>query len=731
MNLKISSSIWTILFLASGYSLHAQADTSKYKERAAAVDQEVWGWKIPAFNNYKVPAQYANESSVIMARRADIEASSKKRMAPGLHVERSYYYNSTIRELVKINDKVSLDEYSQFSYRQFKKLNRWISATTTTFVGARIIKPDGSIRQVGIDESILVQTAGSGPERKLAISGLQVGDFLDIYVRTEEFSWILREPERLTFEFGDEKPILDYSIHCNIGDKYAVEYRSMNHAPDAQQTTNDDKDLILDMEMKNMAAVPTDLWMTPMRELPAFRINILAGGKDVTGRSRGDVVKDVPLSDIINRVWPALNTAVFDPVQEQVNKVLHNYADHIKKLPPDSLARLIYYAYRFTRYYNEMADENAMEVGQARNRMEVNTVTYLFALRNLLNGYDIKSEFAMLPSRYGPSINDVMTPGDMALVLYVETPQPFFVTCENMFTCPGYIPEYLEGQPYVVFNRSVAHGVPPDLSIMTPVSSAEENLHKEDMHIDIAADMQLLHIKRQTTLTGRMKQDEQLHLLNFEDCYASEQQALHVEKSVMDELKKTRRRNNVSEDYAAALQQARTSLKDRFKEEVASEFIEDPKEMLAWKIDNPGIRDYAADLVYSTEFTMDGLLQHAGNNLLLSVGKAINSPLKMTASQRDRKVDVYMPYARTLDCSISFTIPPGYTVMGVEKLNGKVANDCGSLTTTARIQGNQLIVQYKRIYKHNFEGAAKWPELLAIIDAGNDFSGQKVLLKKS
>jgi hypothetical protein len=68
--------------------------------------------------------------------------------------------------------------------------------------------------------------------------------------------------------------------------------------------------------------------------------------------------------------------------------------------------------------------------------------------------------------------------------------------------------------------------------------------------------------------------------------------------------------------------------------------------------------------------------------------------------------------------------------MGVEKLNGKVANDCGSLTTTARIQGNQLIVQYRRTYKHNFEGAVKWPELLAIIDAGNDFSGQKVLLKK-
>ena len=725
MNARLYTSLWTILILASGYSLHAQADTSKYKERAAAVDQEVWGSKLPAFNNYKVPAQYANESSVIMARRADIEASSRKRLAPGLRIERSFYYNSTIRELVKINDKVSLDEYSQFSYRQFQKLNRWISATTTTFVGARIIKPDGSIRQVGIDESVLLQSPGNGPERKLAIAGLQVGDFLDMYIRTEEFSREIREPERLIFEFGEDHPILDYSIHCNIGDKYSVEYRSMSHAPDAQQTTNDDKDLILDMDMKDLAAVPTGLWMSPMRELPAFRINILAGG-----RGSGGVVKDVPLSDIIRQTAPQLDLVGNLIVSTQMNDLMKKYDSHFKKLPPDSLARLIYYAFRFDLYYNQLTDVTSMEVGEARNHMQMNTIPYLFNLHWMLESYHIKSEFAMVPSRYGPSINDVMIPSDMAMVLLVETDKPYFITCDNMFTCPGQVPEYLEGQPYIVLNRATAHGVPPDLTIKAPISTPEENLHREDLHVDIAADMQLLHIKRQTTLTGRMKEDEQLHLLNFEDCYASEQQALKVEKSVMDELKKARRKNNVSEDYAAALQHARVSLKDRFKEEVTSEFIEDPKEMLAWKIDNPGIRDYAPDFVYSTEFTMDGLLQHAGNNLLLSVGKAINSPLKMTASQRDRKVDIYMPYARTLDCSISFTIPPGYTVMGVEKLDGKVANDCGSLTTTARIQGNQLIVQYRRIYKHNFEGAVKWPELLAIIDAGNDFSGQKVLLKK-
>jgi hypothetical protein len=724
------TAIWTLLILASGYSLHAQADTTKYKERAAIVDQGVWAWNVPAFNNYKVPAQYANESSVIMARRAEIQANSKSKLGAGFRINRNFYYNSTVRELVKINDKVSLDEYSQLSYRQFKKLNRWMSATATTFVGARIIKPDGSVKHVGIDETVLLQTPGDGPERKLAISGLEVGDFLDMYICVEEYSVNFREPERLIFEFGEEHPILDYSIHCNIGDKYAVEYRSMNHAPDAQQTTNDDKDLILDINMKNLAAVPTGLWMSSLRELPAFRINVLAGNKEVTGRSTGEVIKDVPLLDVLNRTWPETNPALNMVVGNTVHKVLIDYDSHFKRIPKDSLARLIYYAYRFSLYYNQLEESKSMEVGESRNHMELNTSLYLSCLRALLDSYDVDAEFTVMPSRYGPSINDIMAPGDMMLMLKVNVDKPFFVSCGNMFTCLDYVPDYLEGQPYVELNRAFRKSQLPDMDISTPITAAEENVHKENLQVDIAPDMQLLHIKRQTTLTGKMKEDEQLHLLNFEDCYNSEQQALHVEKSVMDELKKARRKNNVSEDYAAALQKARASLKDRFKEEVTSEFIEDPKEMLAWKIDNPGIRDYAPDFVYSTEFTMDGLLQRAGNNLLLSVGKAINSPLKMTASQRDRKVDIYMPYARTLDCSVSFTIPQGYTVMGVDKLNGKVSNGCGSVTTTARIQGNQLIIQYKRVYKHNFEGVAKWPELLAIIDAGNDFSGQKVLLKK-
>ncbi|HMH20929.1 MAG TPA: DUF3857 domain-containing protein [Puia sp.] len=717
------------LLTAVVHPARSQSDLAKYKERSAAIRQEVWGWNIPAFKQRTVPAEYAGESSVILAKRAVIEADSKKKMNWAmLGAQRNFYYNSTARELVKINDKVSLEEYSQLSYRQFKKLNGWISATSSTFVGARIIKPDGSVKEVSEDEAVLLKASKNDLQRKLAISDLQVGDILDYYVRVEELSEMFKEPERLIFVFGEDHPILDYSIHCDIGAKYAVEYRSMNKAPEARQSFNDDKDFILDLNVQHIAAVPTDLWMSSLRELPAFRINVLAGGKSYSGRSMGEVVKNVPLSDVLERIHFGGNPYFFAAMEKEIQVLMKNFDKHYSKLPDDSLAYLIYYCMRFDIYYNQKTD---LEVGEERNGMSADNNEYLSYLQDILKKYRIRSTLVAAPSRYGPDISQVMNDKDLMVMLRVDLDKPFYFTNRNIFTYPGYIPSYLEGQPCPeVLQKKANRSNPVGLEVKAPLSNAAENVHQESVRASLDGDMQSLRVKRHTVLTGKMKDDEQIRLLNFEDYYESERQALHVEKSIMDELKKARRSKNISEDYATALQKARASLKDRFKDEIESEYDQQPKELLVWKVDNMGIRHNAPDLTYSTEFTLEGLVQRAGNNFLLNIGKLVNSPLKLTPSQRIRTVDVYMGYARTLDCTVAFDIPKGFTVQGADKLNKTVDNECGSVISTAQLQGNQLIIHFKRLYKHNMEPAGKWPMLLAIIDATTDFAGQKVLLKK-
>jgi hypothetical protein len=712
----------------------AQGSSAEYKERAATVRADVWAWKDPAFTSRTVPAEYANESCVIMGRKAVIEADTKKKINWTLSAHRNFYYNSTVREMVKINDKASLEEYSQFSYRQFKKLNGWLSATSTSFMGARIIKSNGAVKEVNIDEAVLLKDASNEQQRKLAISDLQVGDVLDYFVRTEEYSEYIKEPERLIFVFGDDHPILDYSLHCEIGNKYAIEYKSLNKAPEARQTTNEDKDFILDISMKNIKAAPTGLWTASMRELPAFRLNVLAGGTYVgSGRSAGEVVKNVPLTDIINLVNigtspPNFGKSIY--VEQAVMNVLRGYDKHYNKVPKDSLANLIYYAYRFVRYYNRV--DAGLDAGEDRNNMDINNYDYLLNLKQVLDLHKIRSALVVMPYKHGPDIQNIMGVGDLSVMLRVELEKPVFFANENMFTCPGFIPASVEGQPCPeVHPKNFNHGQVVGLDIRTPLSNAGENLQQEDLQVGFnGADMQLLHVKRHTVLKGKMKEGEQLRLLNFEDCYESERNTLRVERSIMDDLKKARKSKNVSEDYTTALQKARASLKHRFKQEISSEFEQDPKDLIAWKIENPGLRHTSPDMVYSSEFTVDGLIQRAGNNYLANIGKMINSPLKLTPSQRLRSLDIYMAYARTLDCTVAFDIPRGYTVQGVDKLNKTLDNDCGSVTSSAEVLNNKLLVHFKRTYKHDQEPVAKWPQLLAIIDASSDFAGQKVLLKK-
>jgi len=520
---------------------------------------------------------------------------------------------------------------------------------------------------------------------------------------------------------------MDYSIHCEIGNKYGVEYRSINKAPEAKQGTNDDKDVVLDLDVKNIPAVPTALWMSSLRQIPAFRINVLAG---IGSGHTGEVSRGVPLVDVLRGADPLADAQVVYMVRTWTDKILRDYDRGFVKAPDDSLARLIYYAQRFALFYNRTDDNSALEVGEDRNHMALNSDIFLVALRDMLKFHHITSDFVALPSRYGPPIDDVMGPGDMVVLLRVNTTKPFYINCNNMFTCPGPIPAYLEGQPCIeLSSKNLRKNASVDMTMKMPYSRPEDNLHQENLQIDMN-DKQLLHIRRQTTLTGAMKEDEQLHLLNFEDCYEAERNALRVDRSIMDDLKKARKSRNISEDYATAVQKARASLKDRFKDEISSEFTEDPREMIKWSVDKPGLRDYDPNLVYSTEFTMDGLVQRAGNNYIVSIGKTVNSPLKLSPSQRTRKVDVVMPYARVLDCSVSFAIPQGFTVQGIDKLNRKVENECGSLVATAQVQGNQLVVHFKRVYRHNAESVAKWPDLLAIIDATAEFAEQKVLLKK-
>ena len=225
------------LIILQPLSLSAQKD--EYLKRAEQIAQEVWGEKDPAFQNNLIPDEFKNESAVILAKKYDIDAASRSKFKVGIltmGTNKEIVYRYCLREKVKIQDKVALEDFSEINYQRLNKRSNSFMLIKmrdkqVTFIGARIHKTDGSTREVRMDESVAIKNEKDSKENKLAIPDLQVGDILDFYIQTEA-QLELTPLDPFEFLLASDYPILNYTIKGNVSKKYAIEYRNANMAPD-------------------------------------------------------------------------------------------------------------------------------------------------------------------------------------------------------------------------------------------------------------------------------------------------------------------------------------------------------------------------------------------------------------------------------------------------------------------------------------------------------------------
>ncbi len=743
-----------VLVIATAFittAVFAISDEEKYKLHAAEVRKEVWGWNKPEFQQRTVPAEYNNFSYVTIAKHLDISATSRTKFQFGMGswFKKEYTYTRTIRELVKINDKAALEEYSELSYQQFKRRQSILeTGTSTTIIGVRIVKPDGTVKEVNADEIVLTKDQKTNKQAKLAISDLQVGDMVDYFITTEDKMLDGKAPEASYFVFGEDNPIMHYSVHCLVGKKYAVEYRALNGAPEFKQSRGEDDDIVLDVAAKDIPAFPTTLWMSSMRQIPILRMNIIVGYNGmyagrINARKPGEVYRNQPMSEIVEdeviqmqmeKAQLRMGTsksAFYDRVKTALKKVNKDY----DKLPKDELASLIFYTFRFLTTYDVNSSEN-IEVGVSRNYANLYSKKYLFYLSEVFKDFDIRAELALVTSKYGPHLQEVMDKDDFEYIVVVKEGKPAYYGIENLFSPAGYIPAHYEGIDKAPSfntggNMSRSRKDFAETTSSIPASSWKENMQVERLQVKLDADnMQVLDVKRKTSNTGHFKIDDQKRLLLFEEYYESERKALGLEKSLVEELSEKRRTRSLSDEYKNAFAKAREDVKERFKSEIQSQFEIAPKELLEFKVDTIGIRHTEPAFVYSSHFTFDGLVKKAGNNYILDIGKFIGGQLQLKPWQRDRKVDVYMPFARAFDYVISVSLPDGYKAEGLDKLNLNVETAAGSFAVTTTAEGNQVNMFVRKIYAHAYEPVANWQNLVHVLDAAVDFNGAKLLIRK-
>ncbi len=89
-------------------------------------------------------------------------------------------------------------------------------------------------------------------------------------------------------------------------------------------------------------------------------------------------------------------------------------------------------------------------------------------------------------------------------------------------------------------------------------------------------------------------------------------------------------------------------------------------------------------MILDADFTTTKILENAGDNIIVKVGTLIGEQSELyNTKPRQTKIVNYYPHKYTR--TISLTIPDGYTVKGLEKINifKSIKNTNGSVTDSA------------------------------------------------
>jgi hypothetical protein len=332
-----------------------------------------------------------------------------------------------------------------------------------------------------------------------------------------------------------------------------------------------------------------------------------------------------------------------------------------------------------------------------------------------------------------------MNENDLIALAYIPSIKKYFPV-NTVFDIPFTIPSTFEGAKNTksfTFNHPAMIG-PGKITSLTevgpgtdmPVSNSNDNARIEKLHLSIATDQASLNVKRTSTLKGFNKIDVQTNLMLYEDFIEYEYKAFNEKKTFLQEIADEKGSKKYMQEVINAFAEARKKQKDAFIEEAKNWFEQDITELNDYKIDNPGVRHTAPDFTYSSTFNMSGLIKKAGNNMIVEIGKIQGNPLVIKEEQKKRDLDVYLPYARSIEYIIELDIPEGYTAEGVDALNSKTGNETGYFITEASTNGKTVSIKIRKHYLHNFETAKNFEKIVAFVNASSEWTNAKLLLKK-
>ncbi len=716
------------------------------------------------FKVTQVPDNWKNESAVIIGQRTEYlftRAGYSRNTASMVRIK------EYVHKRIKLQDKNALEKFSTFYYVTMGKDGN---------AAYKIIKANG--KEEEIDMSAAIEEENEVPDiyrpifykmnirkMKLAIPNLEVGDIIDYTVRST-INWDMKADglqfTPFIFSLANSYPTIYQQYRFTMANGMKVKYRNYNGAPalkfDNKASVYGDKESYLSYYFmdKNREKSSDERWNYEFRNTPSvkFRVVLLADN-DPESKGLGEATVDRAGLDPQTVYRYYAGAAMY--VTPTVNSLVGYTTEYIVKKKAegalknnDEIIREAYYCLRkvfLEMYYKgpvhselakymtgkklykkvkaqEQKDEQRKE--EREDEIRINSVTFATALRMALAAQQIPAELQVYVPRKLGSWRDAIFMEELDFALRVKIKNKYYyLEAFNNFDAFGTPYSYLEGTE----GYSIGYDEPDRYFRTTvPASKHTDNVEKQDYSIQFNDAMDIVSVERTSTYLGNGKASK-IGAANLDRSYLAYDFAKYYAEP------KSKKKDNIA-SAADATKYENPDKEEHIKErkEIFEKWLKeefDAEKYDEFELVKDGRFGDTATLEYKEKFSLKKLLSKAGKNYLFEAGKMIGGQIKLESSElASRKSDIWLPYARTIENNLIINLPEGYTADGLQDLNINVDNESGSFISAAKLEGDKLLINTKKIYKKNFDKKETWPNYIAFLEAGYKFSQSKIVLKK-
>lgn len=675
----------------------------------------IWDDADPDFKISVVPDKWKDESGVIIAQ--------KTRFSFDKDANKLAVYEITHRR-IKLNDKDAVNSYSSFYFR---------IGSSSDGAGIKVIKANGTVQDVSLRNAVYIEDNSDVPSTfapyigkantyydksksrtiyyKVAVPDLTPGDIIDYGTifyddnTVKKMSFIEFDP--IYFVCTREYPVLSQKFEIDTDDKSFVNSKSTMGAPLFKESGNTNADYT--WEDRNREKLKDTRWVNSYVELPMVKFQIVfsrsENRSDLFIGDKGELKQNISPEELakkMNTLYNKLDGSYYYTMAKAYLKQI-GYAD----IKEEDFIQKTYYILRHMSHYR---------ANGFSSEMFASCLTQCLDLRKI--PYDL---IVTSPSNLTKPENIIFRTEPEWMVRVKGK----YIFNASIFSNPyDFKEEYLNTPAYIISLGKNPTATP----ITLPVSNAEENITTNTITATMDTASRNMSVTLQKAVIGLSKQFYNYQAIVYTPALDDDHKSYGG-----DDDTRTGMRADVLESYETRLRERKKEDKTRKLEYMKEVFEDDYDNLTAYSdfiLNTDGRTWRKQELNYTNKFELSDMVKVAGNNLLISIPGLTGEQLFVNRDEKNREVDAYMGFPRSLRNIINFTIPDGYKAVGIQNLNTTIDNEVGTFAVQASIEGNKLSILVKKVYKQTSVKKENWPKMMEMLDAAFNFSQKKILLKK-